>query len=116
MGLSTVSNDEHYTFTYSGVKFHYRRMLGSNQAAIERRHTNRRGVRDERAISDAILAQHVFDWEPDPDPVDDGPGNALEYSRDNLLAFTDEVKADLIEKLYEGSPSTERVKKTPVLA
>ncbi len=103
MGISIICDHERIAIEVSGVRFWGRRVLGHEQAQIERLCTSKRGEVDYHRMTDELLKRHILDWEPNPDPVMED-GQAVGFSLERLIKLPIDVKNELIQKLYVASP------------
>jgi hypothetical protein len=103
MGISIISDTERIAIDLSGVRFFARRVLGHEQAQVERLCTSKKGEVDYHKMTDELLKRHVTGWEPNPDPITEN-GEPAAFSAERLLRLPLDVKNELVGKLYQASP------------
>ena len=103
VAISIICDNEKIPLDVSGVRFIGRRVLGSEQAQIERLCTSKKGEVDYHRMTDELLKRHITGWEPNPDPVLEA-GEPVPFSVERLLKLPLDVKNELVSKLYQASP------------
>lgn len=103
MPISIVADNERIPLDVFGVRFWGRRVLGHEQAQVERLCTGKKGEVDYHRLTDELLKRCISDWEPYPDPILEN-GKSVDFSPERLAKLPLEVKNELIGKLYAASP------------
>ena len=100
MGIKLISEQEKLVCRVNGATLWYRRVPSYVQQQIETRHT-KRGVVDQRAVVEDVIAWAVLDW----DQVTDTDGKPVPFHKELLALLPESAKADLIAHLYESDPT-----------
>ena len=102
MAIRLISDSEKNEKTISGVTFEYRRVPSHVQQRIEHRHT-KRGITDQRAVVEDVLAYAITGWRGDMLDVN---GNPVAFDPALLKGLPEEAKAELIGELYASEPGS----------
>ena len=99
-GIRLIDEEEEYEFKWGDSSIFYRRVPSSVMRRIEQKHTNRRGILNERGMADDVFAYAIRRWTK----VDDGKGGLAEFEAALVAKLPEEVRGDLAELLYAGNP------------